>query len=407
MARPREKVGLILTGGGARAAYQIGVLKAVSEILGAGRHNPFPIVCGTSAGAINAAALSAYASHFSSAIGELEDVWRTFHVDRVYRSDTPAILRTGGRWFGTLMQVYRRNPISLLDNSPLRRFLRERIDFGRIERNLHNGSLDALAVTASGYTSGHSVSFFQTRSGVEPWERIQRVGVPTHITLDHLMASSALPFIFPAVRLQREYFGDGSMRQTAPISPALHLGADRIFVIGTGRQMNSGIAHPVRSNIYPSVAQIAGHALNSIFLDSLDHDIDWLERINRTIRLFPPEQRATLPFRRIEVLVIAPSEPIERIAARFVRELPRSIRFLLGALGGTRKAGSNLSSYLLFESGFCSALIELGHRDATARRDGIANFFNSGVAVESTQASQSRFTVGSDFSSFPTEKPVR
>ncbi|MSQ18692.1 MAG: patatin-like phospholipase family protein [Betaproteobacteria bacterium] len=379
MARAREKVGLILTGGGARAAYQIGVLKAVSEIVGAGRHNPFPIICGTSAGAINAAALSAYASHFSGAIGELEEIWRTFHVDRVYRSDAPAILRTGGRWLATLMQVYRRNPISLLDNSPLRRFLRERIDFGRIERNLHNGSLEALAVTASGYTSGHSVSFFQARSGVEPWERIQRVGVPTNITLDHLMASSALPFMFPAVRLQREFFGDGSMRQTAPISPALHLGADRIFVIGTGRQMSGATPYPVRSSIYPSLAQIAGHALNSIFLDTLAHDIDWLERINRIIGLLPPERRHTLPFRRIEVLVIAPSESIARIAATYVRELPRSIRFLLGALGGTRKAGSNLSSYLLFESGFCRALIELGHRDAMVRRGHIAEFFKAAL----------------------------
>jgi NTE family protein len=363
MARGREKIGLILTGGGARAAYQIGVLKAVSEILGTGRHNPFPILCGTSAGAINAAAIGAYASHFGGAIAELEDVWRSFHAHRVYRSDLPAIIRTGGRWLAAMMQVYRRNPMSLLDNTPLRRFLRERIDFGR-------------SVTASGYTSGHSVSFFQAVEGVQPWERVQRVGVAATITLDHLMASSALPFMFPAVKLHREYFGDGSMRQTAPISPALHLGADRILVIGTG-QLKRDHAHmqPVRSSIYPSVAQIAGHALNSIFLDTLAHDVDWLERINRTIGLFPPENRKALPFRRIEVLVIAPSEPIERIAVRHVRELPRTIRFLLGALGGTRKSGANLASYLLFEAGFCDALIDLGYRDAMARRDLVSGFF--------------------------------
>ncbi len=376
MARGREKIGLILTGGGARAAYQIGVLKAVSEILGTGRHNPFPILCGTSAGAINAAAIGAYASHFGGAIAELEDVWRGFHVNRVYRSDPPAIIRTGGRWLAAMMQVYRRNPMSLLDNTPLRRLLRERIDFGRIGRNLGNGSLHALSVTASGYTSGHSVSFFQAAQGVQPWEGVQRVGVAATITLDHLMASSALPFMFPAVKLHREYFGDGSMRQTAPISPALHLGADRIFVIGTG-QLKRDHAHmqPVRSSIYPSVAQIAGHALNSIFLDTLAHDVDWLERINRTIGLFPPENRKALPFRRIEVLVIAPSEPIERIAVRHVRELPRTIRFLLGALGGTRKPGANLASYLLFEAGFCDALIDLGYRDAMARRDLVSGFF--------------------------------
>ncbi len=379
MARSREKAGLILTGGGARAAYQIGVLKAVGEILGTGRHNPFPILSGTSAGAINAAALGAYASHFSGAVAELEDVWRSFHVRSVYRSDAPAIIRNGGRWLAAMMQVYRRNPMSLLDNSPLRRLLWERIDFGRIGRNLANGSLHALAVTASGYTSGHSVSFFQAQDGVQPWERIQRVGVASPITIDHLMASSALPFLFPAVRLHREYFGDGSMRQTAPVSPALHLGADRLFVIGTGRQWGASSAQPVRSNLYPSVAQIAGHALDSIFLDTLAHDVDRLERINRTIGLFPLEKRHFFPYRRIEVLVMAPSEPLERIAARYLLELPRTIRFLLGAFGGTRKSGSNLASYLLFEPGFCGALIDLGYRDAMSRRDLISAFFEMAI----------------------------
>ena len=376
MPRSREKIGLILTGGGARAAYQIGVLKAVSEILDGGRRSPFPILCGTSAGAINAAVLGAYASHFSAAIAELEDVWRSFHVHRVYRSDVPSIVRTGGRWLAAMMQVYRRNPMSLLDNGPLRRLLWERIDFGRIGRNIANGSLHALSVTASGYTSGHSVSFFQAVDGVQPWERIQRVGVPATITIDHLMASSALPFLFPAVKLHREYFGDGSMRQTAPVSPALHLGADRLLVIGTGRQWRDpSPMQPVRSSLYPSVAQIAGHALNSIFLDTLAHDIDGLERINRTIGLFAPEKRHLFPFKKVEVLVIAPSEPLERIAARHVRELPRTIRFLLGAVGGTRKSGSNLASYLLFEPGFCGALIELGYRDAMVRRDLVSAFF--------------------------------
>jgi len=376
------RVGLILTGGGARAAYQVGVLKAVGAIVGVGHGNPFPILCGTSAGAINAVALAARADQYAAAVREMEDVWAAFRARHVYRSDVPAIMRSGAKWLGAMMLVYRRNPISLLDNAPLRRLLWERIDFGRISRNVATGALDALSVTASGYASGHSVSFFETHAPQAGWQRIQRIGKPAKIGLDHLMASSALPFLFPAVRLEREFFGDGSMRQVAPVSPALHLGADRVFVIGTGRQVHEHEPSPRRRSIaYPSLAEIGGHALNSIFLDTLAQDIDWLRRINAAIALFEPERRATLPFRHIDVLVISPSESLDRIASRHVHELPRAVRFLLGTVGATRRSGANLASYLLFEPGFCRALIDLGERDAMARRDEIAAFFGRAAAA--------------------------
>ena len=229
-------------------------------------------------------------------------------------------------------------------------------------------------MTASGYTSGQSVSFFQGGSGLEGWERNQRIGAAVSLKVEHLLASAALPFIFPAVKLHREYFGDGSMRQIAPVSPALHLGADRVLIVGSGRQ---SVEQPrARSNVYPSLAQIAGHALNSIFLDSLMVDIERLERINRTLALIPPEALKDSQLRPVKVLFITPSQPLERIAARFVHELPPTVRFILRPTGALNRSGSNLASYLLFEEPFCRALIELGYHDTMRRDAEVRQFFD-------------------------------
>ncbi|HEV3011113.1 MAG TPA: patatin-like phospholipase family protein, partial [Burkholderiales bacterium] len=285
------------------------------------------------------------------------------------------ILRTGARWLAAMMLLSRHNPVSLLDNAPLRDMLEKNLDFERIQGNIDSGALYAVCVTASGYTSGQSVSFFQGGSGLEGWERNQRIGAAVSIKLDYLLASAALPFIFPAVKVHREYFGDGSMRQIAPVSPALHLGADRVLIVGTGRQtMDDARA---RSNTYPSLAQIAGHALNSIFLDSLMVDIERLERINRTVQLIPPDrlEDAKVQLRAVKVLYITPSQPIERIASRFIHELPRSVRFVLRPTGALNRSGSNLASYLLFEESFCRALIDLGYRDTAAREAEVKDFF--------------------------------
>jgi len=250
------------------------------------------------------------------------------------------------------------------------------LPFARIQEHIDAGVLYAVCVTASGYTSGQSVSFFQGGSGLEGWERNQRIGAAVVLQQDYLLASASLPFIFPAVKLHREYFGDGSMRQIAPVSPALHLGADRVLIVGTGRQMREQARE--RSSVYPSLAQIAGHALNSIFLDSLAVDIERLERINRTVRMIPQEalQGSSLALRPVKVLFISPSQPIERIAARFVHDLPRSVRFLLRPTGALSRAGSNLASYLLFEAPFCRALIDLGYQDTCAREPEVKDFFS-------------------------------
>jgi NTE family protein len=373
------KIGLILTGGGARAAYQVGFLRAVSHLLPRGSPNPFTIICGTSAGAINAAALASNATDFHRSVRQLLLIWKYFHVDQVYRSDVIGVLGTGMRWFLAMLMggLGKNNPSSLLDNSPLSQLLRERLDLSGIRRSIEAKALYALSITVSGYASGQSVSFFQSGPGLSGWQRARRIGIPEIIDFEHLLASSALPFIFPAVPLRREFFGDGSMRQIAPISPALHLGADRVVVIGVGRQMRSP---PQRMKMagYPSLAQIAGHALNSIFLDSLEVDIERLQRINNTIRLIPRDERSkhNMQLREVDVLVISPSEEIDRIAANYFHELPRSIRYLLRGLGATRTGGATLTSYLLFEPAYCRALIALGYKDTMARRDEILQFIN-------------------------------
>jgi NTE family protein len=373
--RIKPRAGLVLTGGGARAAYQVGVVKAVRDILGNPTRNPFPILCGTSAGAINAATLAVLADDFTRGVANLLEVWEHMRCEHIYRTDAWHIMRSGARWLSSLMLISRHNPISLLDNAPLREMLAKNLDFGRIQANIDAGTLYAVCVTASGYSSGQSVSFFQGGSGLEGWERNQRIGAAVPLNLDLLLASAALPFIFPAVKFNREYFGDGSMRQIAPVSPALHLGADRVLIVGTGRQSEGEMR--VRSSVYPSLAQIAGHALNSIFLDSLMVDIERLERINRTVRLIPPDKLTDsgVALRPVKVLFITPSQPIERIAARFLHELPRTVRFILRPTGALNRSGSNLASYLLFEESFCRALIDLGYQDTVSRADEVKELF--------------------------------
>ena len=379
MSDSRPRVGIILTGGGARAAYQVGVLRAIAELIPREAGNPFPIISGTSAGAINAVALAADAANFRRAVLRLQAVWKNFRADQVYRADPLGVLANSAKWiFGALSGGrWKSEPIALLDNAPLRELLSGRMRFDAIQRCIDRGHLYALAITCSGYSSGQSVCFFQGAPGVRPWKRARRIGTSMPIQLEHLLASSALPFIFPPVHINREYFGDGSMRQLAPLSPALHLGADRILVIAVGRQMNGNAApERVQGLQHPTLAQIAGHALNSIFLDSMEVDLERLQRINKTLDLIPPAvlARSGSPLRHVDFMVIAPSEDIERIALRHVQALPRTLRLLFRTVGATQRGGAVLLSYLLFEKSFCRELIALGYRDTMARRDNLQGF---------------------------------
>ena len=278
---------------------------------------PFPIICGTSAGAINATVLAINAGNFRRGVRQLITVWKNFHVSDVYRADPVGVLHNSAKWISAVLTggLGQKTPVSLLDNSPLAKRL-STLDFGMIQRSIDSGKLYAFSITCSGYTSGESVTFFQGAGRLEPWQRARRIGVPAQIGLDHLMASSALPFIFPPLRINREYFGDGSMRQIAPVSPALHLGADRLFVIGVGRQLHQTPPERIKTETYPSLAQIAGHCLNSIFLDSLEVDLERLQRINRTLAIIPREVRSAnnMPLQEVDFRVLSPSEALEKIA---------------------------------------------------------------------------------------------
>ena len=376
-----EKTALILTGGGARAAYQVGVLKAISEFLPRRAHNPFSVICGTSAGAFNAVTLAINAQRFRSGVQYLETVWKNFKVHDVYRSDPIGVFLNSARWFiGLIMSTFgsnKLNCVSLLDNTPLVKMLEQALPEGKVQENIDAGYLHALNITASGYGSGQSVNFYQSAAGILPWTRARRMGISTQIEAKHLLASSAIPFIFPAVRINREFFGDGSMRQIAPISPALRLGASRVLIIGTGRQEEIPVNRE-QIDDYPSLARIAGHSLDSIFLDSLEVDVERLQRINHTVGLLPEEVQQHTSLRKIEVLVITPSQPIEKIAGRYAKQLPWAIRFLLRGVGAMRRSGANLVSYLLFDKDFCRALIDLGYQDAMSKKQEILAFLEKG-----------------------------
>ncbi len=380
---------LILPGAGARGAYQVGVLKAIAQLLPRRAVNPFAIISGTSAGAINAAVLASRAAQFERAVSEMERVWANFHAEQVYRSDAWTMLKSSLHWLSalTLGGLGVRNPASLLDNAPLRELLGRRIPFGSISRSIDRGYLDALAVTASAYTSAQSVTFFQAREPIEPWVRVRRIGRPARIGVEHLLASAAVPFVFPPVRLGGEYYGDGSMRHRAPLSPAIHLGADRILVIGGRDEQPDPEPGADNEPVFPSFAQLGGYMLDTLFLDGLYADLERLARINLilertgTLRLPTPSH----DLRTIKTLIVLPKTDIRTVAARHVIELPWAVRLLLRGLGAMNRDGMQLVSYLLFESGYTQELIRMGYRDAMAMEDDLRAFLFE-EAVETLEA---------------------
>lgn len=378
--------GLILTGGGARAAYQVGVLAALAERLPADAGNPFPVISGASAGSINALLMASRAGNFQQAVADMSRLWSNLTVDKVYRIDTPTMLKTSARWLAwfTFLRAQRFAPAALLDNSPLRKMLETHCPLAHVQKSLDRGELQAIAVTAASYTTARSTTFFQGALGTLSWSRTRRDGVMTNLSLDHLMASIALPIIFPATRIGDEYYGDGSMRQAAPLSPAIHLGADQLLVIGMRNEDARKRNPPGVSPDYPSFGEIGGYILDSLFMDSLYADIERLRRINELVRqLGHAAQHGVTPLREIDVTVIVPSEDIRDIAQRHARRMPRTLKTMFRLLGATRSRGSQLTSYLLFDGEYCRELIELGYQDGLRHRDALAPF------VEST-ARQSR-----------------
>jgi NTE family protein len=369
---------LILPGAGARGAYQVGVLKAIAEIVPEGACCPFRVLSGTSAGAINAAVLASRAENFRKAVREMEAVWANFEVSQVFKADAFSMLKSSLHWLFAIVfgGLGRHTPISLLDSSPLEALLARRIRFPRIERALRRRLIDALAVTASAYTSARSVTFFQANDNPEPWSRSRRIGRPDVIRLEHLMASAAVPFIFRPVRVGTEYYGDGSMRHRAPLSAAIHLGAPRLLIIGVRDERPDPEPPPGSTPKPPSFAHLAGYMLDTLFMDGLYSDIERATRINRMLDQLTSAGLADpiSGVRRLDGLVILPSRDIREIAGRHAGEMPLAMRLLLKGIGAGARDGRQLVSYLLFESGYTRELIELGYRDGMSRSAELADF---------------------------------
>lgn len=377
MPEPTRKA-LVLPGAGARGAYQVGVLKAVASLLPERAPNPFKIICGTSAGAINAAVLAGRAGNFEHAVADMEQVWGNFEASQVYRTDNWTMLKSSLHWFAALVfgGLGVRNPESLLDNAPLRSLLAENVRFDGIERAIEQGHLDAIAVTASAYSTARSVTFFQGRSELSEWTRIRRIGRAATLAVDHLLASAAVPFVFPPVKIAGEYYGDGSMRHRAPLSPAIHLGADRMLVVGVRDERPDAEPGVGEMPAPPTLAHLGGYALDSLFLDGLYTDLERLSRTNRILEQLGGNRLtgSLAALRPLHTLVVVPQRDLRGVAAEFVSELPHAIRLLLRGLGASSRSGLQLVSYLLFESGFTRALIDMGYRDALAMEDALRAF---------------------------------
>ena len=366
-----KKIGLVLPGGGARAAYQVGVLKAISELIP--DSNPFSIISGTSAGAINASLLASRSQSLKEAVEVLSGVWCNFKTNKVYRTETTVMLKSIFQWLLTVSSggVLAKNPKSLLDNSPLRQLLEDTINLEGIKNNIDKGNLDAFAITAASYSSKKSVTFFQSEEDDIDWERFLRVGVKTDILIDHLMASIALPLIFPAVKINNEYFGDGAMRQATPLSPAIRLGAEKLLIINTdSKSPNNQLTD---NQIYPSIGEVGGYMLDALFTGGLLSDLERLDRINQIIENSGNNsvQTSNKKMKHLDYCVISPSKDIKKIAKEHYKDVPYSIKLLMKGLGLKNREESELLSFLLFESSFTSSLIQLGFEDGMTNQSEI------------------------------------
>jgi NTE family protein len=382
-------VGLVLSGGGARAAYQVGVLRALVEILGTPQKSPFSIVTGLSAGAVNCAAIAAGAADFGGAVRHLTDTWMSLTPDAVYRTDAPRLTTLGLRWLKDLTTggvLGESRAQYLLDTAPLRALLANEIDLSRLRAHFDAGTLRGVALSATNYLTGTTVTFYDGVPGLTPWARYNRIAVRESLTIDHVMASTAIPIFFPPIPIDGRMFGDGGIRMTAPLSPAIHLGADKVLAIGVRyfRTPENTIALNRDTRAHGvSIAQIGGVLLNGLFLDSLDNDLERLQRINRTLSLIPGQLRATHPdsLRAVPALVLRPSRDLGRLAADQYEKFPAMLRHLLRGIGATSDSGWDLLSYVAFQPEYIGKLIDLGFADTLAHRLEIETFFALSAAV--------------------------
>ncbi|UCG88742.1 MAG: patatin-like phospholipase family protein [Gemmatimonadota bacterium] len=364
---------LVLSGGGARASYQVGVLAAITERV---PELEAPILTGVSAGAINATSLASSPGSFSSAVGTLRREWKGLTADNVYCVRPTSIVRSSFRWLLRVLLRRRSGPgvlRGLMDMTPLRQFLSETLVLDGIARNVAAGRLDAVALSATSYTTGRTITFVQGHENVPVWERALRAAVRTELRLDHVLASAAIPIVFAAVKLEDGFYGDGSVRQTAPLAPAIHLGARRLIAISM-RMPRGPVAPSVPIGDYPAAAEVVSLLFNAVFLDSIDADAERLERVNQLVAALPAGQASPGGLRKVDLLLLRPSRDLGALAKGHETKLPSLVRFAVQGMGGRRARGSDLVSYLMFEPSYTETLMDLGYSDASAQWPRIEEF---------------------------------
>ncbi len=381
MNQAESTLGLVLTGGGARGAYQAGVLAALSEIE---RQNlEIPIVTGVSAGAINAAFLASHPGPFSETVRELGEAWLGLTLENVFKIESRGLLKAVIRWLWLLSTHIGSDQLEVrgfLDTEPLRDYLRKHVDLSGVRRNLESGRLRALALTATSYATGLTINFidsgkFADSADSRPgWSRAGRKGIHTRIGYEHVMASSALPLIFPAIEIHDAYYGDGALRLQTPLAPAIHLGADKLIVISVRYKRSSEEETRAQVKGYPPPAQILGMLMNAVFLDALETDVERARRVNHTLSLLEPEKVPSSGLKRLEMLVLRPSRDLGKLAADVRSTLPALLRVIVRGLGTRYSQTPDFLSYLLFEQGYVERLMELGYNDTLARRSEIDDF---------------------------------
>ncbi len=371
---------LVLSGGGARGAYQAGVIKALSEIANANKiANTLPIITGTSAGAINATFLAAHADDFKAAGEKICRIWSTLQSHQVIRTDTLSLTRIGFRLLKELTTgsfVKRKKTLGLLDTSPLRNLLSDNIPFAKIAQNIQDKKLHALAITATNYANSDRVTFLQGHADIKGWKKVRRKSQMCEMDASHVMASTAIPIFFPPVQVDNAFYGDGCLRNLTPLSPAIKLGAEKLIVVGVQKEIR--LQDPGDGTlIMPTFARVVSVVTNAILMDNVYMDIERLNRINETVQILAAKnQMAETSFRPVNIVHIRPSEDIGKIAFEESETLPATLKFLIDGLGSRREA-AELISYLLFEGPYCRRLIDLGYKDAYAQHAEITQIFNS------------------------------
>ncbi len=378
----KKDTALVLTGGGAKAAYQAGVVVALAEIFPSDT-SPFQIISGTSAGAINAAFLAANAHNWNEAARKLQNQWATLTLDQVYRTDSLSLVKIALGWLSRTMfgGKFLKNAKAnyMLDTSPLEETLNKSVDFSQIQKNIADQNLRAVSFTMVQYFSTNRVTYFDSVSEIEPWIKPNRFGIKSTLNSKHVMASSAIPIFFPPIEIDSKFYGDGSLRQTTPLSAAIHLGAKKILSIGIRHERS--LAETVQNYVHhtpPSLAQISGELMNSIFLDSMDMDIERLESINKSIDLIEqnPNIKNTLNLKRVKHLHLSPSKDLQSLIPLQIKKFPLTMRFLFHGLGASKQQGNNLMGYLSFLPECSKPLMDLGYEDTMKKKNILLDFFS-------------------------------